>query len=139
MIQYFSLSEQFYNQASSQQHTGVVNSRMQPSLQQQHQQQQASSSRQQLSQQAPQLTQQQDLATSRPKRYSSLRQRPSMPEGPTTSGQPNYPPAPPQHAYYPAPPAQGKNKNNNLCKKNISDVIENQHRVKKFYALKAQT
>jgi hypothetical protein len=69
---------------------------MQPS----HAQQQPPPQQQPL-QQPPQ----QDISTNRPKRYSSLRQRPPIAEGPANPGQPNYQPAP-QHTYY--PPPQGK-------------------------------
>lgn len=92
------LVEQFYSQPSSQQHSTVVPPRMHQThpQQQQQQQQQASPS--------PQQPAQQDIASNRPKRYSSLRQRPAIAEGPPAPAQPNYQPPPPQHTYYPPPP-----------------------------------
>ena len=59
----------------------------------------------QPSAQQPQPQAQQDVGTNRPKRYSSLRQRPAIAEGPPNPTQSNYQPAPPapQHSYYPPP------------------------------------
>lgn len=53
---------------------------------------------------AQQQTIQQDSSGSRPKRYSSLRQRPTISE---TSTQQNYPSQHAQHGYF---PPQGNNK-----------------------------
>ncbi|XP_058792026.1 protein CASC3-like isoform X2 [Phymastichus coffea] len=95
-------TKQFYSQPSSQQHSTVVP----PRMHQAHpQQQQASPSQQQSPQQPPQ----QDIVSNRPKRYSSLRQRPAIAEGPSAPAQPNYQP-PPQHTYYPPPPQGGSSR-----------------------------
>ncbi|XP_015524060.2 protein CASC3 isoform X1 [Neodiprion lecontei] len=66
-----------------------------PRMQQQHQQPQQ---QQQPAQQQSARQQQHDAAGNRPKRYSSLRQRPPVPEGP---GQQGYQPQHGQHGYYP--------------------------------------
>lgn len=70
-------------------------------MQQPHQQpqihQQQPPPQQQQPQQQQQQAQQADVAGNRPKRYSSLRQRPPITEGPS---QQNYPPQPQQHGYY---------------------------------------
>lgn len=71
--------ENFYGQSSNQQRSGTVPPRMQ---QQSHSQQ-------------PQ--QQQDGSANRPKRYSSLRQRPNIADNP---GQQNYPSQHGQHAQH---------------------------------------
>ena len=94
-------SEHFYTQPSSQQHSTVVPPRMQPN----HPQQQPPQPQQQPPQQPAQPPPQQDITSNRPKRYSSLRQRPTIAEGPPAPAQQNYQP-PPQHTYY--PPPQGK-------------------------------
>lgn len=101
LIHQFIFVEHFYSQPSSQQHSTVVPPRMQSS----HPQQQAPPQPQQQQPQQPPQPQPQDMATNRPKRYSSLRQRPTMAEGPPNPAQANYQPAP-QHTYY--PPPQGK-------------------------------
>ncbi|EGI68639.1 PREDICTED: protein CASC3 isoform X2 [Acromyrmex echinatior] len=72
-----------------------------PRMQQQQQQQQQQSHQQQTH--SPQQTlqqqqQQQDSSGNRPKRYSSLRQRPTITE---TSAQQNYPSQHAQHGYFP--------------------------------------
>ncbi|XP_015598571.1 protein CASC3 isoform X2 [Cephus cinctus] len=76
-------NKNYYSNSSGQQRPSTVPPRMQ---QQSHQQQQQSHQ------------QQQDASGNRPKRYSSLRQRPAIPEGP---GQPGYQPQHGQHGYYP--------------------------------------
>lgn len=78
--------------ASSNQHrSNTVPPRMQQ--QQQSHQQQTHAQQQTIQQQ-----QQQDSSGSRPKRYSSLRQRPTISE---TPAQQNYPPQHAQHGYFP--------------------------------------
>ncbi|KYN00007.1 PREDICTED: protein CASC3-like isoform X1 [Cyphomyrmex costatus] len=67
-----------------------------PRMQQQQQQQQSHQQQTHLSQQT--LQQQQDSSGNRPKRYSSLRQRPTITE---TSAQQNYPSQHAQHGYFP--------------------------------------
>ncbi|KAJ8669371.1 hypothetical protein QAD02_000630 [Eretmocerus hayati] len=99
-------NKHFYQQPSSQQSSNAVPPRMQPT----HSQAQphAQPGQAQPSPQASQSTQQ-DITSNRPKRYSSLRQRPPITEGPPTPAQPNYQPAP-QHTYYPPPPQAGSSR-----------------------------
>ncbi|XP_076655665.1 CASC3 exon junction complex subunit isoform X1 [Halictus rubicundus] len=80
-------NKNFYGQSSNQQRSNTVPPRMQ-------QQQQSHSSSQQQQQS---IQQQQDSSANRPKRYSSLRQRPTVAE---TPGQQNYPPQHGQHAQH---------------------------------------
>ncbi|XP_034947916.1 protein CASC3 isoform X2 [Chelonus insularis] len=79
----------FYTPASNQQRQQSVPPRMQPPPSQQPQQQQQTPTH---SQPPP------DVAGNRPKRYSSLRQRPTISEGP---GQQNYSAQHTQHTFYP--------------------------------------
>ncbi|CAK9830326.1 Protein CASC3 [Anthophora retusa] len=76
-------NKNFYGQSSNQQRSGTVPPRMQQQPQQQQQQQQS--------------IQQQDGSANRPKRYSSLRQRPTISESP---GQQTYPPQHGQHGQH---------------------------------------
>jgi len=84
--------------STNQHRSNTVPPRMQQQQQQQQQQQshqqQTHSSQQTLQQQQ----QQQDSSGNRPKRYSSLRQRPTITE---TSAQQNYPSQHAQHGYFP--------------------------------------
>ncbi|XP_046739129.1 trithorax group protein osa-like isoform X2 [Diprion similis] len=82
-------------QQSNRQNSQVRPGTIPPRIQQQHQQPQQ---QQQLPQQQSARQQQHDAAGNRPKRYSSLRQRPPVPEGP---GQQGYQPQHGQHGYYP--------------------------------------
>ncbi|XP_012253652.2 protein CASC3 isoform X1 [Athalia rosae] len=104
-------NKNFYPQSPGQVRPGVVPPRLQqqqpqqPHHHHQQQQQQQHQHQQQQQQQHQQSPQQQsgrqqphDPAGNRPKRYSSLRQRPPVPEGP---GQQSYPPQHGQHGYYP--------------------------------------
>ncbi|XP_046739131.1 protein CASC3-like isoform X3 [Diprion similis] len=84
-------NKNFYAQSPGQVRPGTIP----PRIQQQHQQPQQ---QQQLPQQQSARQQQHDAAGNRPKRYSSLRQRPPVPEGP---GQQGYQPQHGQHGYYP--------------------------------------
>ncbi|XP_076174148.1 CASC3 exon junction complex subunit isoform X2 [Ptiloglossa arizonensis] len=77
-------NKNFYGQSSNQQRSNTVPPRMQ--------QQQSHTQQQQQSQQ-----QQQDGSANRPKRYSSLRQRPTVSDNP---GQQNYPPQHGQHGQH---------------------------------------
>ncbi|XP_076765950.1 CASC3 exon junction complex subunit isoform X2 [Xylocopa sonorina] len=75
-------NKNFYGQSSNQQRSGTVPPRMQQQPQQQQQQQ---------------SIQQQDGSANRPKRYSSLRQRPTISDN---AGQQNYPPQHGQHGQH---------------------------------------
>ncbi|RLU20263.1 hypothetical protein DMN91_006870 [Ooceraea biroi] len=78
--------------SSNQHRSNAVPPRMQSHQQQTHSQQQT------IQQQQQQQQQQQDNSGNRPKRYSSLRQRPTISE---TSAQQNYPSQHAQHGYFP--------------------------------------
>ncbi|KAG5325679.1 CASC3 protein, partial [Pseudoatta argentina] len=80
--------------STNQHRSNAVPPRMQQQQQQQSHQQQTHSPQQTLQQQQ----QQQDSSGNRPKRYSSLRQRPTITE---TSAQQNYPSQHAQHGYFP--------------------------------------
>lgn len=67
-------------------------------MQQQQQQQQSHQQTHSQQQTIQQQQQQQDSSGNRPKRYSSLRQRPAISE---TSTQQNYPSQHAQHGYFP--------------------------------------
>ncbi|XP_012152846.2 CASC3 exon junction complex subunit isoform X2 [Megachile rotundata] len=84
-------NKNFYGQSSNQQRSGAVPPRMQQQSHSQQQPQQQQSSQQQSTQQ------QQDGSANRPKRYSSLRQRPTASENP---GQQNYPSQHGQHGQH---------------------------------------
>ncbi|XP_077259839.1 CASC3 exon junction complex subunit isoform X1 [Temnothorax americanus] len=86
--------------SSNQHRSNTVPPRMQQQQQQQQQQPQQSHQQQTHSQQQAiqQQQQQQDSSGNRPKRYSSLRQRPTISE---TSTQQNYPSQHTQHGYFP--------------------------------------
>ncbi|KAK0090034.1 hypothetical protein PV325_003847 [Microctonus aethiopoides] len=90
-------NKNFYAQASNQQRQNTTPPRMQPTPSQQPP---PSQQQQQTHQQS-----QPDVAGNRPKRYSSLRQRPTIPDVP---GQQTYPTPHGQHGFYPPqgfPPA----------------------------------
>ncbi|XP_043267125.1 protein CASC3 isoform X2 [Venturia canescens] len=97
-------TKNFYVQSPGQQRPSTVPPRMQ---QQQQQQQHSQQHHQQQPLQTPEPqpqqvhAQQPDVAGNRPKRYSSLRQRPAIPEGPGQQQPPTYSTQHPQHGFYP--------------------------------------
>ncbi|XP_043478384.1 protein CASC3-like isoform X2 [Leptopilina heterotoma] len=91
-------NKHFNVQLTTQQRANTVPPRLQHTQQQQQQQLQQQPQKQQQQQVQQPTPSLQDASANRPKRYSSLRQRPALTEGP---GQQNFPSPHGQHTFYP--------------------------------------